>query len=764
MRSARWVQTGLAGCCTVTVALPLLTLFAPASWLGPVVLTVAFIAVVGGVLRRWSGHHTVIVPGQIWALALSLHVLFLLEDTWYGIPTWSSLGRVPGLLTQAFESVQTSSAPVPLVPGATFCITVLVGVVAIGVDHVAVTRHAPAAAGIPLLAAYLASASNSGTGLQVRYFLLAGLAYLALLGEDGLSALRRWGGFGGTSFSLRRADPTGRFGTAGRTMGALAIAAGIILPAVLPHADPTFLASGLGRNRVGPGGGITLDSTLDLTRNLNDRSSEPVLRYTTTARDPQPLRIGVLDHYEGGQWRPSTTRMIDTGGIMPTPVGTFADSQKAKLVVTENNVRSPQLAMPPNPIAMSLDPAQWRLDLHETYRATQHIERYDVEFLQPEPTAADFPDQLDASPDATALLLDGASATRVAELHSEIIPVGASPLESAWAIQSYLRGPEFSYSLELAPPVSDPTGAPADDPLSQFLLTKQGYCIQFATAMVMMSRERGIPARMVIGYLPGSYRDGAYTVVAADAHAWPELWFPGLGWVRFEPTPSARSGTAPAWSARPVAVPNPSVAPTSSGATPSPTTRPRDDIDVGAAPVTTTADPLSRVATWLGANWLMLTLILVGALAVLAVPAGSWLDARRARRRARNDAERVEAQWHQLMDQLTDLGVPPEGSATPRQAGAQLVDRAALATPDAAAMARVVATLERARYAAADGSELDMQEDADTVRRAVSARRRRRVRVTARLWPRSGVRYWRRALAATIGRPRRAWRMLRRKG
>src|SRR5665809_71898 len=67
---------------------------------------------------------------------------------------------------------------------------------------------------------------------------------------------------------------------------------------------------------------------------------------------------------------------------------------------------------------------------------------------------------------------------------------------------------------------------------------RKGYCVQFATAMVMMSRAAGIPAHMALGFLPGSSDKGVWTVIAADAHAWPELYLDGLGWTRFEPTPS----------------------------------------------------------------------------------------------------------------------------------------------------------------------------------------------------------------------------------
>ena len=69
------------------------------------------------------------------------------------------------------------------------------------------------------------------------------------------------------------------------------------------------------------------------------------------------------------------------------------------------------------------------------------------------------------------------------------------------------------------------------------LLTKQGYCEYFASAMVMLLREMGVPARYVLGYLPGQEENDVWTVNRSAAHAWVEVYFPKYGWVEFDPTP-----------------------------------------------------------------------------------------------------------------------------------------------------------------------------------------------------------------------------------
>ena len=93
----------------------------------------------------------------------------------------------------------------------------------------------------------------------------------------------------------------------------------------------------------------------------------------------------------------------------------------------------------------------------------------------------------------------------------------------------------FTYTLNL-------TGKPGDDPLAHFLFeTRAGHCEYFASAMTIMLRTLGIPTREVNGFLPGEYNDlgGDYIVRASDAHSWVEVYFPGNGWMTFDPTPPA---------------------------------------------------------------------------------------------------------------------------------------------------------------------------------------------------------------------------------
>jgi protein-glutamine gamma-glutamyltransferase len=123
---------------------------------------------------------------------------------------------------------------------------------------------------------------------------------------------------------------------------------------------------------------------------------------------------------------------------------------------------------------------------------------------------------------------------RVAALAQSATARVSTPYDKAAAIESFLKT-KYSYTLDL-------TGKPGKDPLAHFLFeTRAGHCEYFASAMTVMLRTLGIPSREVNGFLPGEYNDlgGDYIVRASDAHSWVEAYFPGNGWIVFDPTPAA---------------------------------------------------------------------------------------------------------------------------------------------------------------------------------------------------------------------------------
>jgi transglutaminase-like putative cysteine protease len=123
---------------------------------------------------------------------------------------------------------------------------------------------------------------------------------------------------------------------------------------------------------------------------------------------------------------------------------------------------------------------------------------------------------------------------RIRDLAVEITDGIESPFEQAQAVTRYLReNMKYSQTVEPAPE--------GEDPIAWFLFeSRQGFCNYYASAEVLMLRSLGIPARMTAGFAQGDVQDGPNTFVVQlkHAHAWPEVYFPGIGWVEFEPTVS----------------------------------------------------------------------------------------------------------------------------------------------------------------------------------------------------------------------------------
>jgi transglutaminase-like putative cysteine protease len=120
---------------------------------------------------------------------------------------------------------------------------------------------------------------------------------------------------------------------------------------------------------------------------------------------------------------------------------------------------------------------------------------------------------------------------RVLGLARDLTATQPTPYDRSLAIEAYLRS--FPYTLDLPQPPGD------RDVVDYFLFDlRQGYCDYYATAMVVLARAVGLPARLVIGYASGTYdaTNHRYVVTEADAHSWVEIYFPKLGWVEFEPT------------------------------------------------------------------------------------------------------------------------------------------------------------------------------------------------------------------------------------
>ena len=753
MRQARVGDALLSLLAVAAVVAPIRPLFTPDSWIPGALAMAVSVTVTGLVVRALTPRDVPVVLAQIGVGVLLAGWLFGRGHLWFGLPQWDTIVAFNNILVDARETITSYAPPAPSGRGVILAMALIVWATMLLVDVLAVTRGAPALAGIPLFAAFLVAASNSGSGMPVGYFLVASALWLVLLSRSGLLALARWDTHSRTGPARRRPSGARRLAPTARIVGAGAVLTAALVAALLPHLPTRFLLDGLGRSSdaTGTTGTMSLNSTVNLERSLKSQSNAPVLTYRTTAAAAEPLRVTILDLYQGGEWREREILGIPRGDeLVPTP--TDPESETETIEVTTNNLSAPQLALPAPATALTIG-ADYTTRADGTVLVDRRVDAYTAAYV----TRAPSEDTLQLTGRVPAgvgnLTTDPESADAVAAVLDDIITAEMSQIEKARAIQAHLRGGDYTYSLELVGPTVDANGSLVQlDPLSHFLLTKQGYCVQFATAMVMMARTEGIPARFAIGFLPGDLgRRGERTVVASDAHAWPELFFSGVGWLRFEPTPSSRATTAPgytspSWGDPDGATPT-STATSTATATP---TGPRPDVplDDGQAPAAPVDTPFT-VSTLLDRfGWLLLAVTL-GALGAATMPTSAWWERRRRRRQAADDAARVEVVWQDLLERLDDVGVTPPPDATPRQAGSYIWAETFLTKESRGALTRVVAAVEQARYArptsTAEPDRLaTVEHDAQIVSTNVVSSLQRSQRLRAKWWPGAGTRLWRR--------------------
>ncbi|MBN2499786.1 MAG: hypothetical protein JXB38_03400 [Anaerolineales bacterium] len=166
----------------------------------------------------------------------------------------------------------------------------------------------------------------------------------------------------------------------------------------------------------------------------------------------------------------------------------------------------------------------------DTYRVDSLVPVYSVQALQVAGEA--YPQWVSAR----YLALPEGIPQRVYNLAYELTATAATPFDRAAAIEAYLRT-NYPYTLEVPLPPSD------QDVVDYFLFDLQeGYCDYYATSMVVLARAAGVPARMVSGFVSGGYdvQNDRFVVTQSLAHSWVEVYFPGYGWVEFEPTAGRR--------------------------------------------------------------------------------------------------------------------------------------------------------------------------------------------------------------------------------
>ena len=254
------------------------------------------------------------------------------------------------------------------------------------------------------------------------------------------------------------------------------------------------------------------------------------------------------------------------------------------------------------------------------------------------------------------------------QLAADVTASASTPYEKAFALQTWLSR-NYRYTLDAAV-------QPADlDFVTHFLFdTREGYCTYFASAMTVLCRMIGLPARYVEGYMAVPNERGEAIVTGLDAHAWTEVYLKGFGWLTFDATPRRAGGnaseSASAGSDSASATPEPAQDPILEEATPTPAP---PEASPTPAPGNPPADEpegeegdedpeAAEVVPAGGFPWLLLLLIL---LALGGAARWLWTDPGRKESRLSTEEERFDLWWTQVMLRLQSVGVSRQRGETP---------------------------------------------------------------------------------------------------
>jgi transglutaminase-like putative cysteine protease len=781
-----------AAVATLLGSLSLVPVFAGFDWFPPV-LAVVLTVLAGGLLLRagtpalWvrflpdrpvpprlAAAAVGLVPfGQLALVLCLLTALYAPHDAWLGfLPTPTSFGDLSDVLLDGSAELREQATPALTLTGLMALTAVLVSLVAVLVDLVAVAGRQPAVAGLGLLVLYCVPVSTirGGIGLTALAAPAAGLALLLWADQNRRLARR-------TRSDRRRLLGAGAVGAV-RT-GLLALVAGLVVGSLVPTLPEGVLSSGFGTGS-GPGSatGTSLDPVAALQGQLTRPDPIPLLSVDANVADLGYLRAVALDQYDAENgWTLSNldgeNSIAEDDRLAPLPLREQTRRVTATIHAVGHNDRF--LPVPGSPLSVRVqdtDNRDWRFDPGTATIFGRDVTTADLTWrvtaTEPRPS----PELLG---DAEQLL-DGNQIqdrfTRLPPLNPivmnqvrELTAGKDTPYERVRSILDYLtdRSNGFIYSLVTAPGSSE-------DNLVNFLKLKRGYCEQYAGAMAVMVRAAGVPARVVLGYTPGTtQRDGTRLITSDDAHAWVEVYFADLGWVPFDPTPlSANREVDLPWAPRigDANLPDQAGAPVASTSRPSGPTA-RLDRDDQFRPLNLPADdPLA---------WVRPTLLGAGGVLLLALLAAVPAMLRAAQRRRRLADGSAGALWDELSATALDLGLPPPPTATPRQTARRLAAAMTAASegpegpgrggahrighrrqPDDRSAVDAVRRLALAEEAASYGPAgatvgPELAAALRTARRGLWTAVPRRVRWRARLWPESLVRGAGTRLAAALG-------------
>ncbi|HEY6933477.1 MAG TPA: DUF3488 and transglutaminase-like domain-containing protein [Marmoricola sp.] len=717
----------------------------PQHFLGPALVAGVLLVVAGTAARAVRVPVWLVPVVQLLVVGLFLNAHYASAASWHGlVPTRASVGQLLGTALTGADAVNRYVSPVPARYTSAYLFLVICSVgILLAVDLLACGLRRAPLAGLPILLALTIPISILQSALSWPVFVVTALLYLLLLSTEQTRRVLAWGrsvaGTGRRWDSLDQAANTGSIRSAAVRIGLVATAGALVLPVVIPVTDGVFGEPGQGNGPGGGSGNVTIENPIvDLRRDLVQRKHVPLLYVQTTDPDTSYVRLAVLDQYTGNEWRPSPRNLPVRNrvhGRMPQPPGLFSDvpGSTASWSLTLAPTFDTRWLPVPYPARSVRAPGDWRYDARTLdivdAEPTHHggVVAYSATAFHPKVDAAVLNAAFSAPGDVEGPMTSVPSnlPAVISRTALRVTRRAQTPYGRAVALQDWFRSRGgFRYSTAHRP------GSGMSE-LAAFITTdKVGYCEQFAAAMAVMGRTLGIPSRVAVGFLhghPTGSGDG-WVYTTDDLHAWPEMYFPGYGWVLFDPTPAVRSGAAPAYTTQRL----PQAADLPSLASPSASTRrtPKQEKLGGSGARVQGGGP----NPWLPAGAASLLVLLLAASPRLARDARrrAWLRA------GQGAAALAEGAWAELQATVVDLALPWPEQRSVRETGRVLARH--LGGPEALEpLEELVGFVERARYARpfdlSEAQERAVIEQVGAVTRALAAAAPAARRRLAAVWP-----------------------------
>lgn len=715
-----------AGLAVAFAATSLTGVLAGSRWWGLVVLTTA-VVVAAGVLLDWLGMPPVAVAaGQLTALVGLVTAEFTSEGWLAVVPGPAAVAQLRTLFEGAAHQIRVGVPPMTQSAELLCLVVVAVGLVAIAVHALAVSAGAPACSGLVLLCVVTVPAAVSDRMLPWWSFALSAVGYALLLAVDSWRRQLAWG------------ESAGSAGNVGAVpAAAVAVAGGALVMALVVGATVTAVGTGrsihtgtaAGRSL----GGIGLNPFTSLRGQLSAGDAVPLFRVRGLTQRTY-LRALTLSRFtpgvgwEVGPLDGTLSAHDETAERLPLPAGVATPVSGATLKVQIEPINYVDDWLPSfgYPLALGNIASDWRYDPDAitifsdrrrrapTYTELGVLPAPDPQVLRaPHPAAG-----TQFTPVDPRYLDTGGVDPRVARLAAQVTTASGTAFDATVALQRWFTQPRngFRYDLRTAPGNSG-------DQLVDFLFTgRRGYCQQFASAMAIMLRTLHVPARVAVGFTPGTLTGDSRLITTDDAHAWVEAWFPGAGWLPFDPTPLSGGRTVvPAYVAavpdRSSSTPPPLVPPVAGTPSPvpdaladAPSQSPAGDREAGipgASAGTGAGNGTGQGVTEPLTLGLLVGLLTLGLLAMGLLVGITPLGVRELRRRRRlrlvgaGGPQAISAAWDEVMAESVDRGVDPCVGDSVRATAQRLADEHALDEPGRAGLGVLVAAVERSWYAGA---------------------------------------------------------------